>query len=154
MPIPALTKHGLLPPGIYECTFAEIEAVFCHIPPEAERAALWKEFLRFVDEVRKVGLVMAMYIDGGFTTAVRRANDVDVVLELPPPSPAARAMAKSQIFNAKLAKQMFRVHLFMAPAWTTVRDDMREYFQLANPKDAAAFGFKPGQKKGLLKVTL
>ena len=68
MSVPALSEHGVLPPGIHECTLEEAEQAFAHLPPQPARLNLWKSFLSYVDAIKKVGIVISVYINGGFAT--------------------------------------------------------------------------------------
>jgi hypothetical protein len=98
--------------------------------------------------------VISIYINGGFTTNAPRANDIDIVLELPPSSPAAQKMAVRREFNPAYAKQTYRVHVFPWFLGVSPKDDFRLYFQRPNPKYAALHGLKPTDRKGLLRVKL
>jgi hypothetical protein len=152
--LPPLTKKGVLPPGIHECTFDEVKAAFAGLPPQPGRLNLWKSFISYVEAIRPLGLVISVYINGGFTTNGNRANDIDVVLELPPPTPAARTMANRREFNGPYVHQTYKVHIFPLSLGMPANADMRQYFQQPNPKYAALHGLKPTDRKGLAKVTL
>lgn len=77
MPIPELDAHGLLPAGQWDCTLAEVEAVFCLNP---HRCALWEGLQRFIAaEVKPLGS-LTLWLDGSFTRSKAHPEDIDVVI--------------------------------------------------------------------------
>jgi len=82
MPIPALNEYGLLPPGTYDCTLAEIEQHFGQFQRSDRRCILFARLARFLREVAKVEFAVAIVIDGSFVTAKDEPNDIDLVLIL------------------------------------------------------------------------
>jgi hypothetical protein len=69
MPIPALTPEGLLPPGIFECSQAEIKDRFGSFRGSDARPRLFKRFEEVVEATKSVGLFTALIVDGSFVTA-------------------------------------------------------------------------------------
>ena len=96
MPIPNLNEHGLLPVGIHDCTFQELEEQFGQDrwvkAPESssvrevlrqQRGRLCARLADYLAEVRRVGLEVEVLVDGSFVTDKPDPNDVDLIVVLP-----------------------------------------------------------------------
>ena len=155
MAIPAFTPKGLLPPGIHECTLEEAEATFARIPPQPGRFDLWSKFQQYLSIIRPIGIINAIYIDGGYITNCARANDIDIVLEIPVPNPATAPILSRPEFHQDYAYRNFKMHIFYWwDGFPGTPQDLRAFFQYVNPKDAAKLGLTPNDRKGILKVAL
>jgi hypothetical protein len=84
MPIPALNEHGLLPPGIHDCTLAEIEERFGQFHRSDRRCRLFERLKRFHCQATSTGFVLAIIVDGSFVTSKDEPNDIDLVLVVVP----------------------------------------------------------------------
>src|SRR5258708_36427447 len=80
MPIPNLTAHGLLPPGVHVCTAEEIAGKFGGFQGGEQRPRLMEKLMAFVAEARSSGIVRALLVDGSFVTAKPAPNDMDLVV--------------------------------------------------------------------------
>jgi hypothetical protein len=154
VPISPLTLQGILPEGIYECTLNEIEAVFV---TNAQRKSLWSEFRVFIEWVKSMKTFDYLYIDGSFvtrkTTTDDEPNDIDCVLELPPPSPSVKQMIDANLLNHGYVKDKYKVDLYIVVRYQK-ENDLREFFQYLRPEEAMSRGLKAGDKKGILKIRL
>ena len=65
--IPPL-EDGVLPEGIHECTFEELERAFGQFQRSDRRINLIAKLKAYLDEARNSGLVIAAIIDGSFVT--------------------------------------------------------------------------------------
>lgn len=96
MPIPNRNEAGLLPVGIHDCTFAELEAAFGQNPwvqdPQSEsrrellcprRSSLCARLQAYLEELRRVGIDAEVLVDGSFVTAKPDPNDIDRIVVLP-----------------------------------------------------------------------
>lgn len=82
MPIPELNEDGHLPPGVYDCTLAELRSAFApwhHTP----RGALMQNLEHYLQEAAG-SLILWVAVDGSFTTRTSEPNDIDLVVVLPP----------------------------------------------------------------------
>jgi hypothetical protein len=71
--IPPLSRAGLLPPGIHDATWAELEAMF---GTNAHRKRLLLGLRSFLSDLRDAGARTA-YVDGSFVTAKADPGDFD-----------------------------------------------------------------------------
>ena len=96
MPIPNLNEEGLLPVGIHDCTFPELETAFGQNwwvqDPQSEsrrevlspqRNSLCARLLAYLEELRRVGIDAEVLVDGSFVTAKPDPNDIDLIVVLP-----------------------------------------------------------------------
>jgi predicted nucleotidyltransferase len=95
MPIPDLNEHGLLPPGLHDCTFSQLREKFGQDQwmsgePESAREVLCQQRSRlcgrlaaYLEELRRIGLGVVVLVDGSFVTAKPDPNDIDLVIVLP-----------------------------------------------------------------------
>jgi len=75
--IPAFTKEGYLPPGIYEISLDELEERFAYT---IWRKELSENLVRLINDLKNIGCT-AIYVDGSFTTIKRLPKDIDVCWE-------------------------------------------------------------------------
>ena len=148
MPIPDLDEHGLLPPGIHDCSLAEMKAKFVW---NDRRRQLMCSFVRFLrSEIDNVfdGPVCA---DGSFVTDKECPNDIDVVLELLDASDAQKwqGLVLMLEHQARIQHQYGGVHF-----WVNLpgRNDFAAFFQYAGHKTAKFKGLDHKHPKGLLRI--
>jgi hypothetical protein len=119
MPVPDLNEHGLLPVGIHDCTFQELQAVFGRnqwVPDpqsESRREVLCPQRDRLCDRLgdylvrlRAVRLPVEVLIDGSFVNGKADPNDVDLIVVLPADHDFSRDLA-AQEYNL-LSKRRVR----------------------------------------------
>jgi hypothetical protein len=82
MPIPGLTPAGVLPPGIHDCTLAEIKQVFAPRGSTAHRRDIYDALLSCFGELQLADFVEHALVDGSFVTRKLDPRDVDVVFGL------------------------------------------------------------------------
>lgn len=147
--IPELDKHGLLPPGVWPCTLAEVSNRFATSP---HRRHLWRGLRRFIrSQLPAVPGVVSLYLDGSYTTSEERPNDIDVVADL---VGVDHVEALLQVFRASLIRAQFK-HRFGVDFWLRHPDlpaDPAATFQQVGPPRAAQLGLHPDHPKGILKV--
>lgn len=80
MPIPELNTHGLLPPGVHDCTIEEIASRFGIFQGGEQRPLLMEKLTVFAAEARASGIVRALLVDGSFVTVKAAPNDIDLVI--------------------------------------------------------------------------
>ena len=80
MPIPELNTHGLLPPGVHDCTVGEITERFGAFQGGEQRPRLMEKLIAFAAEARASGIVRALLVDGSFVTAKPAPNDMDLIV--------------------------------------------------------------------------
>jgi hypothetical protein len=88
MPIPDLNEHGLLPPDIHDCALEEIAERFGrdrwvedHMRPC--RSRLFARLSDYLGALHRLGLAVAVLVNGSFTTDRPEPGDVDLAVVLP-----------------------------------------------------------------------
>ena len=81
MPIPPLTAEGLLPPGVHDCSLAEIRDRFAPWPlGSANRRRLMLKLEEYVNALRGTTWFAWVAVDGSFTSGKAEPNDIDLVV--------------------------------------------------------------------------
>ena len=76
MPIPNLDSD-FLPPGMYDCDLAEIEARFAI---SDWRKELFENLSTYINKVKEAGIGGWLIVDGSYVTSKEEPGDIDVVL--------------------------------------------------------------------------
>ena len=79
MPIPSLDRHGLLPPGVHNCTLTEIGQAF---GKNIHRQKLFQYFKKCLRSEIRPAFDDPIYVNGSFVTDKDQPDDVDVALDL------------------------------------------------------------------------
>lgn len=154
MSIPALTEHGLLPPGVHACTLDEIVGFF---GTGETRPLLCSHLRDFLSEIRGYQLFDRVFVDGGFVTAKKRPKDIDVVL-------VARSTTTidiltydvncQRLFDTTHAKVKYSVDCYPCPSGQVAINTTIELYQTLRIDDARELGVDPSTRKGILEVAL
>lgn len=154
MPIPELNNYGLLPPGKYDCTLDEIKARFSQANHRPKREELWKLLIDYLALIRPIGIVVAVYVDGSFITDKTVPSDIDLVLEMPPPSMAVlNALMRSE-FEHDHVKSLYKMDIWFWYPDAPAENDWVGFFQELKAKDLVRLHLKPDARKGILRVVL
>jgi hypothetical protein len=152
VPIPDLTKEGLLPPGVHAATIEEIECRFARLNHRACREKLWASFVDYLAKIKPIGIVQAVFVDGSFITSKTKPTDIDLVIELPQTSsPAVIQALQRPEFDSDLVKKQSSLHIFFSQPGAS---DWVDFFQEIKARDLVPLGLKPNARKGILRVTL
>ena len=148
--IPDLDEHGLLPPGIHDCTLQEIKERFCWT---ARRQEIFAGFTRFLGtEWVPLRLDCPLYVDGSFVRNKALPGDMDAVIELSEIEPVqAMATALALRYRHDEIKMAYNVDV-----WTrhpSLPLDLRQFFQYVGDKAAAELHLNMRHPKGILRVT-
>ncbi len=164
MAIPALTANGILPVGIHDCTLDEIKEQFSVRINSPNRIQLWKNLETFIGEIRNLGIVSVVYIDGGFTTNKLVTGDVDIVMRLPEKNVMRADLALASKVKDFLdnfdkfhadARNRLQMDVYCdIPLIEPWENELSAFFQYVGVKDATRLGLKPKDKKGILRVTI
>jgi len=73
---------GVLPDGIHICTLEEVVERFGRFQGSDRRPRLTQALVRYIQEVRNVGIAAAIIIDGSYVTMKAKPNDIDMILVL------------------------------------------------------------------------
>ncbi len=66
--IPPL-EDGVLPGGVHDCTFEELERAFGQIQRSDRRVNLTAKLKAYLNDARNSGVVVAVIVDGSYVTA-------------------------------------------------------------------------------------
>ena len=147
MPIPNLDKHGLLPPGVHDCTLEEIGRIF---GGNVYRKELFQYFLDCLRvEIRPV-FDDPIYINGSFVTYKEIPYDIDVVLDLR--NTTDGRMLQGLVFMTRHQTRFldeYRVHFWInLPGF----EDFSTFFQYVGTKTARFKSLNPRHLKGILRI--
>ena len=79
MTLPTLNENGLLDPGIYDLTLAEIGHLFGQFQRSDARVSLFKRLEELVAELRDFDFADHLIVDGSFTTSKDTPSDIDLI---------------------------------------------------------------------------
>lgn len=68
MPILTLNEYGWLPPGVHNCTLAEIKQRFGSFQKSDWRVQMFARLADYVHQAKQSGLVIEIFVAGSFTT--------------------------------------------------------------------------------------
>jgi len=73
---------NVLPEGIHECTFEEIEARFSRFQKSDRRIRLTERLKEYLKAAKQSGIVSAVIIDGSYATNKDEPEDIDLIAVL------------------------------------------------------------------------
>jgi hypothetical protein len=147
--IPPLDPIGLLPPGIHDCTLAEIQRVFCG---SARRIKLFGQLNRFIQNELPHIPGATIYVDGSFVRSKPDPDDVDLILDL---SLGSQTQAESNFFKTCAARERWKssYHVDVYPYHPDLPKNLVSYFQYVGIKAAAELNIPSQHPKGILRLT-
>jgi hypothetical protein len=83
MPIPKLSRNGVLPEGIHNCSLMKVQKRFGFFTQNDCRVKLFEKLQSLVETASSTRLVTAVIIDGSFVTNAQNPNDIALILVLP-----------------------------------------------------------------------
>lgn len=147
--IPLLDAHGLLPPGIHDCTLAEIAQMYCWTAP---RQQIFAGLCNFINaEWLPLNLGVPLYVDGSFVRNKPIPDDVDIVMEL-------SALNQHDQIGKGLAlwlrhdeiKNTYNVDVW--PRHPRIPQDLAAFFQYIGEKAAVELSLPLKHPKGILRI--
>jgi hypothetical protein len=152
MPIPNVDEHGLLPNAIHDCTIEEIGERFgndrwVNDKLRCCRSELYAKFCEYATEVRRLGFVQAILVDGSFVTDKAEPGDIDLALVLPASHDFGQDLRPFEynLVSKRVVKQRrFPFDLFVVAEGSTGYDTVVKLFHDVKNR--------PGMFKGFLRV--
>jgi hypothetical protein len=160
MSIPDLDENGFLPPGIHDCTFTELEAIFgknLWIPgddPETRHETLCPNRGRLCDRLgdylgraRQVGIIVQVLVDGSFVTSKADPNDIDLIVVLPADHDMSGELSPQEynlLSKRRLRSENYPFDVFVAPDGSLIYHEVLGLFCKVKGRTDL--------KKGLLRV--
>lgn len=151
--LPPLDARGLLPQGVHQCTWTDIEQVFCDNAHRASRYERLQDFVR--DELRAVASGLGLVLGGSFFSDKPHPGDIDCTCVIPANEIPNRTMlivlatqhgAKGRIY--------VQYHVEFYPTLQVAgQSDFRSFFQYVGPKTAFAKSLKAKDRRGVVEVS-
>jgi hypothetical protein len=148
VPIPPLSPHGLLPDGLHECTLDELVETFGSFQESDRRPSLARELNDYMEQLRSAGVGKYLVVDGSFVTSKPKPSDVDILLilrdnvTLTGPIPPFQYNARSR----RYVRKNFNFDFFVGFEGDPSATEILALFHKVK--------YRPGETKGVLKVTL
>lgn len=79
-----LTSDGVLPPGIHDASLDEIKALFGQFQETDQRPRLFEKLQGLVDQIKSLGFIRHLIINGSFVTLKPDPEDIDLILAIEP----------------------------------------------------------------------
>jgi hypothetical protein len=146
MSIPELDDHGVLPPGVHDCSLDELRDRFGRFEGSGRRPELCDKLAAFCEEARGTPLVVELIIDGSFVTSKAEPNDIDLIVVLPADHPHGEELKPFEynLLSRRRARRSFGFDVLVARAASTEYHQFVDFF--AQVRGA------PDITKGLLRV--
>jgi hypothetical protein len=150
-----IDDRGLVPPGHYIVTLAEIGRAFGQKLRTSRRPDLFAKLRGYVAELTRAGWEHSLFIDGSFVMGlVDEPGDVDVIVLMPSGwvVPEKTPPSRSNPLERAWAFKHHDVELLLADRGSPRETEFIELFQKVHPKWISHFGWPEGLRKGLLRV--
>ena len=98
--LPSFTEHGLLPPGIHDCSLQDAYDYFC---TNDHRRRIWDGLLNFIELMKFYGIDRDYIIlDGSFVTDKSIPSDIELVfpVDIKTLTKKQKAEQKHNVFTA------------------------------------------------------
>jgi hypothetical protein len=148
MAIPGWNDYGVLPEGIHDCTFAELQNSLGFNP---HRQRLAEGLRRTIDWLATMPPIDSLIVDGSFVTDKELPGDIDAVAMIGNLTEANQrhwVRAWEPLHDALKANN--QVDLY--PTVTGLGNNFSAFFQYIRPEEALARGAPLGLLKGLLRI--
>jgi len=148
MPIPPLDENGFLPPGVHDCTMADVEDCFGRFMRTDQRIRLFEKLVRYLKEVQSTGMAVALLIDGSFVTGKADPDDIDLVLVLKTVHDFTAELRPFEynVLSRTRVRQNFRFDVLIAVEDSPDYQRHSDFFQQVRDQ--------PQLRKGILRVAI
>lgn len=152
MPIPDFID-GVLPEGIYGCTFSEVKERFGRFQKSDRRLNLTDKLEQYLKAARSSGIVAAVVIDGSYVTVKDEPEDIDLLVVLDPAFDFTQELRPFQenVIDKKAVKREYKFDAFAYPESSEKFVAMLNFFMDVAPKHS---GWTGQLRKGILRVVL
>lgn len=148
MPIPPHDNYGLLPQGIWNCTFVDIQTSCCW---NAHRDSLFNGMMNFLNtEWYPHGILAPILVDGSFVRCKQNPDDIDMVLDMTEQDNPSLAIAIGLCLRRVELKRLYNVDVWVRHP--QIPNDLATFFQYIGDKAAAELGLQPKNQKGILRI--
>lgn len=152
MPVPSFDELGLLPAGVHDATFAEIETALCW---NQHRSELWAHFQRFLQDKCEplIAEGVPFWVDGSFARRKEFPSDIDVVIDLSGHANSDRLLSNVLLLRFLHDQIKAEYHVDLWSRHPSIPNDLTEFFQYAGDKCAVEMQIEPKHPKGILRAT-
>src|SRR5882724_10760907 len=146
MSIPALTPAGLLLPGVYDCTLAEVRERFGMFQESDQRPRLFARLEELFLTMQRSGTFESMVVDGSFVTIKARPHDVDLIAVLLPGHDFERDLPISEyaLVSRAMLHRRFGFDVLVVERGSHLYNTYLEFFSRVRDN--------PDVRKGLLRL--
>lgn len=148
MPIPELDDRGLLPVGIHDCNWRDIQSKFCWNLPRQRLYDRAQDFL--TTQWQPLGIQASLWVDGSFTRKKEEPEDIDIVADISHLSMYEALPAFKIWFQQPRWKQAYAVDFWLKHP--SIHNDLTQFFQYLGLKAAAELSLDTKSLKGILRV--
>lgn len=146
--LPSFTEHGLLPPGIHDCSLQDAYDYFC---TNDHRRRIWDGLLNFIELMKFYGIDRDYIIlDGSFVTDKSIPSDIELVfpVDITDGHYAALCMQFFSYYH-----NIVKTHL-LVDFYPNLSggNDFSAFFQYIGGKTGMIKGLNPKDLKGILRV--
>ena len=148
--------RGLLPPGIHDATFAEVEEAFARFQRSDRRMNLFGKLKEYLAALATTDWAWSVLIDGSFVMPmVDEPNDIDLVLVLPADWDATADLRPFEynLVSKKRVRQQYQFDMFVTRSGNVDEAKWVDFFGRVNVKWCELFQLPDGSRKGLVRVT-
>ncbi len=143
-----LNQDGFLPPGIWDCTLAELRERFGIFSGSDQRVRLFARLDDLFQTMRRSGLFEALLVDGSFVTTKPAPNDIDLVAVLLPGHNFERDLPMSEyaLVSRAMLRRRYGFDVVIAEKDSPLLKTYVEFFSRVRDIPAAS--------KGMLRLSL
>ena len=148
MPIPELDDHGLLPIGVHDCNWLEIQHKFCWNAPRQKIYDGAQQFLQ--THWQPLQIQASLWVDGSFTRTKDEPADIDIVADITHLSMLDALPAFMLWFEQPRWKQTYAVDFWIKHP--SIPNDLTQFFQYLGLKAGAELSLDTKCLKGILRI--
>jgi hypothetical protein len=133
---------------VHAWSIDEIRSRFGTFHGSDVRPRLFEKFERYLTEVQKSGLVLAVVVDGSFVTAAPAPDDVDLILLLRHDHDFAAELRPFEynVLSGRHARRYYQADVFAAVEGSVLAAEYLEFFTRLRDD--------PKRRKGVLRVAV
>lgn len=146
-------EDNVLPEGVHDCTVDEADAVFGRFQRTDRRITLTERLKAYLAEAKRSGIVVAVIIDGSYTTAKDDPDDIDLIVVVR--ADVDTTSLRPFEYNAIATRMIRATYRFDVKPVADGSEDLAgwtEFFSRINPAKHA--GLTSRTRKGMLRVLL
>jgi predicted nucleotidyltransferase len=152
VPIPEFVDN-VLPEGVYDCTLDEVRERFGRFQKSDSRLKLTDKLDQYLKAAKFSGIIVAVVVDGSYTTAKEEPEDIDLLISLDPDFDFTQELKPYQenAIDKKAIKREYKFDSFSLLDSSVEYREKLEFFQDVPPKHSS---WTSQLRKGVLRITL